>query len=725
MTVAKEGAGNGECVNVYRKDCYMHIWGLNVIDILIVVVYLIGMLYVGMLLSKKVHGQDDFYLAGRKLGKLYQFFLNFGKMTDANGAVSVSSVVYSEGIGGVWIAMQTLLMTPYYWFMNKWFRRVRLITIGDLFEDRFGGKSLAVMFAGFNILFAVTFIAFGYLVSCKTMRAMMVKPETEYTAAETQMITDYENYKELRSAYELGELDQEKYLHYEELKNLYNKGQLHSYVSYVNPLIFYIIYGLIVGSYVVMGGFGAAVVTDAFQAVLIVLFSFILIPFGLFRLGGFRQLHITVPDYMFKMFGSGGASEYTWYSILAILFVSLVQIHAMPGNMAVAGSAKNEFAARMGAVTGGFGKRLMIICWSFCALIALGLFYGQISDPDLTWGVLTKGLLSPGFIGLMLAGILAANMSSIDAYAVNQSALFTRNLYMPVFPDRSERHYVLVGRIAIVVFLVLGVAVALYITGVVALLKFLIVMNVTFGAPIFLLFFWRRLTKTAVIVEVVLCVVVIVLLPWIVPSIPSLYQDQALTVQTYERVEDIEITATINDVENLLADEVGQKIVKKHTIEPQACFFDKVVRVDPYDATSPLTGVGRFNIELYIISRLGIDVRSMTPSIMLTIRFIFDGIFPFVILFIVSWLTKPTDKERLDRFYVKMKTEVQPTPELDKKEIERSLADLSRFDHMKVFSGSSWEFVKWNKVDLVGFLLCCMAVVIILGIFCVVLNIGR
>jgi solute:Na+ symporter, SSS family len=702
----------------------MNIWGLNIIDALIVVVYLLGMLYIGKLLSKSVKGQDDFYLAGRKLGKLYQFFLNFGNMTDANGAASVASVVYRQGVGGVWIAMQTLFMTPYYWFMNVWFRRVRLITVGDLFEDRFGGKGLAGAFAMFNVICAVTLIGFGYLVSFKTMEAMMVKPAELYSAAEAAMIEDYHEYVRLDDAYKNGSIENENIPRYETLKSLYNRDELRSYVSYVNPVLFYVIYGLVVGMYIVLGGFAAAVVTDAFQAILIIVFSFMLIPFGLGKLGGFSGLHDSVPDYMFRLFGSEAMSEYTWYSVAAILFASIVQIHAVTGNMAIAGSANSELSARMGAVTGGFGKRIMIIMWSLCALIAVGLYGGQISNPDMTWGVLTKGLLAPGLMGFMLAGILAANMSTLDAYAINLSALFVRNLYMPVVKDRSEKHYILVGRFAIVFFLFSGALVALYMTGVIALLKFIIVMNVTFGAPVLLIFFWRRLTKASVYACVVSCFIVIVILPWGVPAFESLRTSEALTVMTEERLVQIETKATSKDVETGIADEVGQVITKTHKVAPVACFFEKIAHVDPYDPNSLLEGVGTFRSEVYIVSLLGLDVKNMTPPMLVTVRFMFDGLFPFIVLFIVSLFTKRTDKAELDRFYVKMKTEVQPTPEQDELELEKSYANPERFDHLKLFPKSSWEFCKWTKTDFVGFVCCCMIVLAIVGLFWWVLNIG-
>jgi len=701
------------------------IWGLHPVDVFILGAYLVGMLYIGHRLSRTVKRQSDFYLAGRKLGKLFQFFLNFGKMTDGNGAVSTASVVFRQGIGGVWIALQTLFMTPYYWFMNAWFRRVRLVTVADLFEDRFGGKLLAAMYAAFYLGVAVMSIGLGYQVSAKTMEAMMVKPQADYTAQEQRMVDDYKEYKELKSQYEHGTLALQNRQRYETLRSLYHKEKVRSFISYIHRPTFYVIYGSIVGIYIILGGFSAAVITDAFQAVLIVVFSLLLIPFGLSKIGGVSALHEKVPDYMFNLFGSVSTSEYTWYSILAILFSSIVQIHAVDGNMAVGGSAKNELAASMGAVTGGFAKRLMIIAWSLCALLAIGLYGKSISDADTTWGVLTHNLLVPGTIGLMLAGILAANMSSLDARAITLSALFVRNLYAPIRPDRSERHYILVGRITAGCLLAMGVFVAMGVTDIIALLKVLITIGVTFGAPVLLIFFWRRLTKAAVTIEVICVTVLIVIMPWVVPIIPGAKQSAALVKKTHEQTVLIETRATSADVTAGRAKSIAETITKSHVIEPVSCFWDSVVHADPYDPESPLEGQGRFNMEVFMVSLLGIDVQGMTPAGLMTARFLFDGIFPFVLLFLFSYLTKRTDKRIVDRFYVKMKTPVAATPEADDAELAKSHANPDRFDHLKLFPSSNWEMCKWTRRDVIGFSLSWVVVGAILALFWLLLRIGK
>src|SRR5690606_3096863 len=121
---------------------------------------------------------------GRSLGKWFQFFLSFGNMTDPGQATTTSSSVYKQGAGGTWLALITLFLTPYYWFSNVWFRRVRLTTMADLFEDRFGRRFLATLYAISTILMAVVGIAGGNVVALKTLQPMMVKEEARWSVEE-------------------------------------------------------------------------------------------------------------------------------------------------------------------------------------------------------------------------------------------------------------------------------------------------------------------------------------------------------------------------------------------------------------------------------------------------------------------------------------------------------------------------------------------------------------
>ena len=77
-----------------------------------------------------------------------------------------------------------------------------------------------------------------------------------------------------------------------------------------------------------------------------------------YRIGGFDALHEKVPAVMFNLFGGDVASEYTWYSIAALLLVQLIGIAGSQHHMAISGSAKDEMAARLGAVTGRCSPRI-------------------------------------------------------------------------------------------------------------------------------------------------------------------------------------------------------------------------------------------------------------------------------------------------------------------------------------------------------------------------------
>lgn len=154
-------------------------------------------------------------------------------------------------------------------------------------------------------------------------------------------------------------------------------------------------------------------------------------------------------------------------------------------------------------------------------------------------------------------------------------------------------------------------------------------------------------------------------------------------------------------------------------------FFEAVVHADPRDPDSPLEGRGYFSVENWLLARAGVDVRAFTPAGLLATRFWFDGIFPFVLLIPLSWLTRRDDPVRVARFYAKMKTPVAATPEDDERELAISFAHPARFDGQKLFPGTMWELTKWTRTDAVGFFVCSAVSFAIFGVFWGLLQIGK
>ena len=691
----------------------MYLFGLHLLDVAIIGVYVIVILWIGREVGRRVKSQTDFYLAGRKLGKLYQFFLNFGHSTDANQAVGVTREIYRQGLGGMWIQFLVLFLTPFYWFTTALFRRSRLVTTGDLLEERFNSRFLGAAFAAFTLVMVWLGGGAAYMVAGKTMMALTPKAETEYTVEEAASVAQFRELRDLQTRMADG-LTSDEVARFEALQDLEKRGELRGLISHTDPLLFYFAYAVIIALYTMMGGFAAAAISDAIQGVLIITFSLLLIPIGLSELGGFEGLHARVPDYMFALFGSAATSEYAWYTILAMVLANLVAIIAAAPMMPTAGSAKDEMTARIGMLGGMFFKRFIMLFWALAGLIAIGLYGGTLDDPDQVWGVMTRSLLFPGAIGLMLAGVLAANMSSLDALSVTNAALFVRNIYQPIVKGRSDRHYIDVGRVVIGVILLGGIVTAVWADNLLNLFKYFISLPAVFGGAIWLGLIWRRLTKVAVIAQVVIAFTVYAVIPNVFPAIPAVRTHLTFIAQTMPRDVTVATGALEEDVAAGRAQEVGETIQKTHRMEAAAIFFEDVVRVDPDDPASPLEGQGRFQAEIWVLSWFGFDFAGWSKAQLVATRFFFDALFPFLLLFGLSAFTRPVEKKRLDRFFGKLHTSVQPTPEEDEAAVERAAVHPEEFEAKKIWPGSDWEILKPGIIDIIGFGGSCLLVVLIL-----------
>ena len=571
-------------------------------DYAIVAAYLVIVLFLGRRSKGGAGSEEAFFLAGRSLGKLRQFFFNFGHSTDANTAVSTVSFVYGEGASGAWLQLQLIFLNPYYWFMSVWFRRARLTTTAELLEERLESRRLAQVYAVFQIGVGIIGIAFSNFVAFKVTSVLL-----EGGAA-------------------------------------------------VPPFAFYSCLVAVVGLYVTMGGLEATVLNQMFQGTLVLMFSVILLPFG-FRALGPAGLHERLPARMFEVFAGGNEGQFTIWAVLAIMTVSIIQINGNIINMGLAGSAQNEYAARFGAVSGTFGKRIMIVLWVFVGLLAAGLRQGRerLSDPDSAWGSLSRQLLGPGFLGVMLVGLLAANMASIATKTMAISALFVRNLYRPLSATLDERREVGVARIASALALAVSVIVALDMRETLAVTKLILTINLPFGAALLLVFFWRRLTRCAVWWCIVLTGALIV-------------------------IEPLGVRASGNE---------------------------------------------NFSAGAWLLAHSGMSASGYGPGGFLAAQFLFDALFPFAVLLAVSLLTRPPDPGAVAQFFGKMKTPVGASRELDAESMEATRRDPGRFDGLKLFPGSSWEFTKWDRVDVAGFFTCCAISSAIIGLFWLALHAVR
>ena len=697
-------------------------FGLHYLDWLVILFYFCLMLVIGVWARRRITNARDFYQGGRSFGKVLSTFLTFGSMTSSDQAAGVTREIYRQGLSGLWFQNLTLFLTPFYWFSSILQKRVRYLGPGDMYLHRFESRNLGMLFAVYTLLMAVYGGAFALVITGKTLQAMMVKPATEHTAEQTASVHDFDRYHELLQKQTTVALVEQEKTELSLLQEKDKRGELQSFVSYLDLFWFYISYALIVGAYTILGGLFAVAFTDVIQGILILFLSVSMIPLGLIKLGGFTGLHGHVPDYMFELFGSAASSEYTWYFVAAFATANLIGLP--PKSFTAGGAPKDDMTARVGTIVGSFSKRFVTIGWALTGLIAVGLFGGMLSDPTMIWGVMTRELLGPGFVGLMIAAIMAGNMSTKGAVCLEFSAAFTQNILVPLRPNTGQRAQVNVGRLVILIVLFSSIFVANRLDDVFILFKNIISIGTIIGPALWLVYAWRRLTTKAVVVQMVISILTTAVIPSVAPMFDAVRANPALTVQVPEKVYLISTKAIADDVKYARADSIGQMIQKRKVQPPIAVYFDEVVRENESDPASRLVGKGSFKNQIYYWSLIGVPVENMNKAQLSTMSLLFDIIFPFIILFAVSLVTKRNSEKTLREFYCAMHTPTVADPEEDARLVREAIEHPEIVEQRKIFPHSDWEFWKPSKADIWGFVGCWVMVGVIIWLYLFLMTIG-
>ena len=663
---------------------------MNFADYLILILYFTGMAGIGIWAMRQVKAQEDYFMGGRKFGKLFQTFAAFGAGTGSADPVNTARGTFANGMSGMWGVMYWLFVTPIYWISAVWYRRMRCLTLGDWFAERYESKSIGAAYAVFGCFYYMVYGAMLFTAIGKVAVPLMGP----------------------------------------ELFGL-STGQV------LIPIV-----ALIVIVYGVLGGVTAAYWTDLIQGICIILLSILLIPFGLNAVvdkfgqdgdrwtDGFRVMHEQLPESTFTILGGTASSEFPLYAIVVIVIMNMIGIVLTPHFIVTGGgTAKSEHDARVGLVTGNFIKRFCTIGWVITALIVLTLFSSQpelIADPDQAWGVATKELLGPlgiGLVGLMLACLLAAMMSSVDCYMLVCSALVVRNIYVPfVKEDAGEKECLTLGRITGAIVVIGAVVGALLVDDMFAILKQTWIVPMTFAALFWVGMFWRRATTRAGWVTVIFCVLSFFILPRAIPAIsPGLRFNDAYLAVTEIVETKVERDAAPSDVAAGKAGTVGEKITEVKKTGGKSIYWSGGVK----EEEGVIRGEGTFRFDMIIYDKvLGLNLIKAQNALLSTLDLPFKIIAPFLVMILVSLFTQPNSKKALDRLYVKMKTPVDPDPESDAREIDVSYARPDRFDDQKLLPNSDWEFQRPTKMDVWGFVACFGICFAIIGIVLWVASIG-
>jgi len=723
--------------------------GLPVLDIVVIIAYFAVVIWIGYRSMKRIKNAEDYFLAGRRFGKGIQTFAAFGQGTSAESAVTTTTMVSTNGAAGIGMGLISGVVTmPVFWMITMWYRRLRYLSLAEFFTERYNSKSMAGFYAITQTLMFMIVAAGGFTAMSKTVAAIAEKPESALTQSESI---------ERAQAFELRELKSRDYnlLSSTEASRLeeLSTQQPRQNFSYINRNYLTISLAIIILLYAVSGGLEAAFVTDMIQGIFIIILTLMLIPFAMVKIndlygksgmmGTFEAFHENLPEAFFQVLGSPNLPQFTWYFIASFALMGLFNTGIQANQLTAAGSAKDDVTARAGFVTGIFIKRYCGLIWGLIAMMTLLLYGAEVSDPDYVWGLATRELLPVGLVGLMIACLMAALMSTADALMLTASSLITNNVYRPLFPKKSEKHYIQAGRVFSLIYIVGGVVIAMSLDDVFSLFIFMLSFNSMIAATFWVGMLWRRSTRTAAWISILFTSLFTLILPFLIPLMPGIRSSEYLALQTEgysventytanaKSVEQREKSRSIWDQLNAKgkaegnrpeALEIGQSFVKSSYIQPKSIFWQKGLSAD---TSGKKVGGGLLKVELVVLKWMGFDLSKNKHAFNESMTALFRVIAPFSILIFFSFFTPQIERKRLDFFYARLRTPATADHDQDAIEVAKTRENPARLDHLKLFPNSNWEFRKWTPADWKGQgLVVTASLGIMLGLWLLV-NIGK
>ena len=218
----------------------------------------------------------------------------------------------------------------------------------------------------------------------------------------------------------------------------------------------------ITGVYTIFGGLRAVLYTDLLQMFVLIGGAIAVTLVGLSALGGWGAMTQAVgPDFM-DMWKPMSDPSFPWTGILfgaPILGVWYWCTDQFIVQRVLA--AKDQNHARRGTIFAGYLKLLPLFIFVIPGVIAYALAQQgrlQLASPDQALPTLVATLLPIGLRGLVVAGLLAALMSSLSSVFNSTSTLITIDVYRKIRSRASERELVLIGQASTAILVGFGFA---------------------------------------------------------------------------------------------------------------------------------------------------------------------------------------------------------------------------------------------------------------------------
>ncbi|HAX14078.1 MAG TPA: sodium:solute symporter, partial [Leeuwenhoekiella sp.] len=420
------------------------------IDVIIIAVYLLLTIGIGVYVAKKASkGLDSYFLGGKSIKWYYLGLSNGSGMFDVSGTAWMVGILFLYGVKSfmfmwMWpIFNQVFVMM----FLAVWIRRSNVMTGSEWILSRFGddkaGRASHLIVAIFAVVASVGFIAYFFEGAGKFM-TVILPWDVSLVIGDLTLLNAEQVYALILIL----------------LTTIYTiKGGMFSVVS-TEVLQF----GIMVLAGILVAGYTFFSFTDA-EITALIPAEWTKVTFGSqltgFWSGDFEEFNRLIDTQGYKMFGA-----FVGMSLFKGFFASIAGPTPSYDMQRILSTRTAKDAAYMSGFTNLvlFIPRYLMIA----AIVLLGLVYiapelanaGGVTSNDLE--VILPQVINNhvpvGIKGLLLAGLLAAFMSTFSAFVNAGPAYIVNDIYKKYFkPEATDKHYVKASHIASFAVVTLGV----------------------------------------------------------------------------------------------------------------------------------------------------------------------------------------------------------------------------------------------------------------------------
>lgn len=414
---------------------------LSTLDLTIIFGYFIIVMVIGILVGRNHKNAEDYFLAGRSMIWPFIGISLFASNISSTTLIGLSGDAYATGISVFnyeWMASVVLVFFAF--FFLPLYLRSKVFTMPEFLEKRFDSRS-RYYFSGLTLIGNILIDTAGALYAGGIL-LQLIFPEFSLSL---------------------------------------------------------IILALAVsaGIYTIVGGLKAVIYTDAIQTVLILIGACSVSYLAFDKIGSWQAVMDVTPPDMLSLVRPASDASLPWTGLL--FGVPILGFYFWCTNQFMVQrvlSAKSVQHGRHGVLFAALLKLPVLFIMVFPGTMARVL-YPDLPQPDLVYPTLIFDLLPTGLLGLVVAGLLAALMSSIDSTLNSASTLVTMDFVHKFKPNLNQKQLMNVGRLTAFIFMLAAALWAPYIQEMGSLFKYLQNVLAYIAPPVVAVFvlgvFWSRM----------------------------------------------------------------------------------------------------------------------------------------------------------------------------------------------------------------------------------------